>query len=89
MATTIRVKIANGHRPQVNAIVEASPGTTPDEAAQQWVAARYGEWITANITEAFSFRNVGVAQFDVMFSSAEHAEEFQSLIGGQEVADAS
>ncbi len=87
MATTIRVKIANGHRPQVNAIVEANPGTTPDEAAQQWVARRYGDWITTNITEAFSFRNVGVAQFDVMFSSAEHAREFQAAIGGQEVAD--
>lgn len=87
MATIIRVKIANGHRPQVDAIVDANPGITPDQAAQQWVAKRYGDWITANITEAFSFRSVGIAQFDVMFSAEEHAREFQSLIGGQEVAD--
>ena len=87
MTTIIRVKIANGHKPQVDAIVEANPGTTPDQAAQQWVARRYGDWITANITEAFSFKAVSVAQFDVMFSSAEHARDFQRQIGGQEVAD--
>ncbi|KQO67248.1 hypothetical protein [Methylobacterium sp. Leaf89] len=87
MATIIRVKIANGHKPQVDAIVEANPGTTPDQAAQQWVAQRYGDWITANLTEAFSFRNVGVAQFDVMFSSPDHARAFREAIGGQEVAD--
>ncbi|MCK2054756.1 hypothetical protein [Methylobacterium sp. 37f] len=88
MATIIRVKIANGHKPQVDAIVEANPGTTPDQAAQQWVARRYGDWITANITEAFSFKSVSVAQFDVMFSSREHAGVFQAAIGGQEVTDA-
>ncbi len=87
MATIIRVKIAKGHKPQVDAIVDANPGITPDQAAQQWVAKRYGDWITANITEAFSFRNVGVVQFEVMFSSEEHARQFQSLIGGQEVQD--
>ena len=87
MATIIRVNIANGHRPQVDAIVDASPGITPDQAAQQWVVKRYGDWITGNLTEAFSFRNVSVSQFEVMFSSAEHARQFQSLIGGQEVQD--
>lgn len=87
MATIIRVKIANGHRPQVDAIVDANPGITPDQAAQQWVARRYGDWITANLTEAFSFRDVSIAQFDVMFSSPEHAWQFRSLIGGQEVQD--
>ncbi|MCG5249615.1 hypothetical protein [Methylorubrum extorquens] len=87
MATIIRVKIANGHRPQVDAIVDANPGITPDQAAQQWVARRYGDWITANLTEAFSFCAVSIAQFDVVFSSPEHAWQFQSLIGGQEVQD--
>ena len=89
MATVIRLKIANGHRPQVDAIVEANPGMSPDEAAQQWVAQRYGDWITANITHAFSFRDVTVSQFLVLFSSAEHARAFQRAVGGQEVADAS
>ncbi|WP_426313497.1 hypothetical protein ACN9MF_17910 [Methylobacterium fujisawaense] len=87
MATIIRMRIANGHRPQVDTIVDANPGITPDQAAQQWVAKRFGDWITANVTDAFSFRNVGVTQFDVMFSSDEHARQFQSLIGGQEVQD--
>jgi hypothetical protein len=87
MATIIRVKIANGHRPQVDAIVDANPGITPDQAAQQWVAKRYGDWISANITEAFSFRSVSIARFDVMFSAEEHAREFQAAIGGQEVQD--
>jgi hypothetical protein len=87
MATIIRVKIANGYRSQVDAIVEANPGTTPDQASQQWVARRYGDWINANITEAFSFRAVSVAQFDVIFSSLDHARDFQRQIGGQEVAD--
>ena len=87
MATVIRVKIANGHRPQVDAIIEANPGTTPDQAAQHWVARRYGDWITANLTEAFSFRSVNAQQFDVMFSSREHAKEFQAALGGQEVQD--
>ncbi|CAO4182123.1 hypothetical protein EEDFHM_04067 [Methylorubrum populi] len=87
MATIIRVKIANGHRPQVDAIVDANPGITPDQAAQQWVAKRYGDWISTNITEAFSFRAVSIAQFDVMFSAEEHARAFQAAIGGQEVQD--
>lgn len=87
MATIIRVNIANGHRPQVDAIVDANPGITPDEAAQQWVARRYGDWITRNITEAFSFRDVTVSQFDIMFSAETDARQFQSQLGGQEVQD--
>lgn len=87
MSTIIRINIANGHRPQVDALVEANPGTTRDEAAQQWVARRYGDWITRNVTEAFTFERVSVVQFDVVFACAEDARQFQAALGGQEVAD--
>jgi hypothetical protein len=84
---TIRVRIANGHKPQMDAIIEGNPGMSPQTAAQQWVARRYGDWITGNISPAFSFRNVCPQCFDVMFSSREHAEAFRTALGGQEVAD--
>lgn len=88
MATIIRINIANGYRPQVDAFVETHPGLTQAEAVQRWVALRYGDWITRNITEDFQFAGVSAARFDVVFEDAEHAEAFRAAIGGQEVADA-
>lgn len=87
MATIIRVNIANGYRPQVDAYVEAHPGGTLAEAVQRWVDQRYGDWIARNITEDYGFERVSPAQFDVRFEQRDHAEVFQAAIGGQEVAD--
>lgn len=87
MATIIRVNIANGYRPQVDAYVEAHPGLAADQAVQRWVEERYGSWISSNLTEGFAIHDVTPAQFLVAFVEPGHAYQFQSLIGGQEVAD--
>ena len=56
--TLIRVRIANGHKPQLDSIIEGNPGMTPATAAQQWVSQRYGSWITSNLGTAFTLTNV-------------------------------
>ncbi|MFJ7438080.1 hypothetical protein ACIQW5_10525 [Methylorubrum thiocyanatum] len=88
MATTIRVQIANGYRPQVDAYCETHPGLTRDEATRVWVTERYGAWITTNVTEAFELERVSAQDFDVKFGGIEHARAFQAAIGGSEVTDA-
>ncbi|MCJ2030724.1 hypothetical protein MKK50_15215 [Methylobacterium sp. J-043] len=87
MATTIRVQIANGYRPQVDAYFEAHPGLTRDDATRAWVTERYGAWITGNITETFELVRVTAQDFDVIFQDVEHARAFQAAIGGAEVSD--
>lgn len=87
---TIRLKIANGYRPQVDAYVEGHPGIAREDAVRGWVDERYGGWIASNITGAtgrFTFAQVNDQQFDVAFEDADHANQFQSALGGQVVAD--
>ena len=84
---TIRVRIANGHKPQLDNIIESNPGMSAAAAAQQWVAQRYGSWITGNLGSSFAFLNVCPASFDVRFDLRSDAQAFQRAIGGQEVAD--
>lgn len=86
MPTTIRVNIAQGYRPQVDAYVEARPGVPADQALRQWVEHRYGDWIARNLTEDYSVHRVSLMGFDVVFEEAEHARVFREAIGGQEVA---
>jgi hypothetical protein len=73
---TICVTIAKGHKPQVHSITKSNPGMIPATASQQWVAQRYENWITGNITGAFSFKNVCQASFDVVLASC--AERLRS-----------
>lgn len=87
MPTTIRVNIANGYRPQVDAFVEAHPGMIRDEAVRLWVEERYGAWITNNITAAFELTSVSAQQFDVTFSEKADALTFKGAIGGREVRE--
>ncbi|MGN7124359.1 hypothetical protein [Methylorubrum thiocyanatum] len=87
MPTTIRLNIANGYRPQVDAYVEAHPALSRDEAARRWVEERYGAWITANITECFELSGVSMQQFDVTFPEEADAVAFKAAIGGREVRE--
>lgn len=84
---TVRVNIARGYHPQVNAYVEGHPGIARDEAIQRWVEERYGSWIASNIGEQFTFENVDAQQFDVAFEDDDHAKQFQAALGGQVVTD--
>ncbi len=87
MPTTIRVNIANGYRPQVDAFVEAHPALGRDDAVRLWVEERYGAWIKGNVTDAFEVSTVTAQYFDTAFDEAADALKYLGAIGGREVRE--
>ncbi|MFJ7438240.1 hypothetical protein ACIQW5_11340 [Methylorubrum thiocyanatum] len=90
MGTILRLKIANGHRPQIGSYSEAHPGISPFAAVRLWVVERYGGWIERELaTDQFEILLAPCGeQFDIRFTFEDHATRFLAEVGGQIVREA-
>jgi len=82
----IQYEIAGGHKrgPKgLNEYIEANPAKTKSEASAEWIAAKFGAWITTNISEDFVIADEDSNGFTVDFTYEDDATAFREKLGGR------
>lgn len=69
----------------MNDFIKANPGLREPIAAEQWIAGKFGTWISENIGNDFTITDANSNGFLVEFTYEDDADDFLRKLGGYQV----